>query len=799
MININENNFAIHTANTSLIMRVMPTGHVEQLYYGKRIDVSNGIDSIAERHRFPHGNSNNYDSDHPAIVLQDICLDFGTKGKGDNREPSFAGVNTDGSRTFDFVFDGVQMADASGVRLKTMPCSYDDEDKEQSLVITLKEKSGELAVDIVYTVYEECDVITRRVKLNKVKRPVRIERLMSGQLDLHDSEYVMTTFNGAWAREMRRVDVPLVQGRHVGGSNAGTSSSNANPFFMLSRPWTTEDTGEAYGFNLVYSGNHYEAAEVNEFFKTRVVWGINPDTFSWTLEKGENFEAPEAVMTYSDKGFNGMSANMHKFVRKHIVRGIWRDKERPVLLNSWEAAYFDINEKKLLKLAEAGKNVGIELFVMDDGWFGEREDDKTSLGDWYPNKKKLPEGVGGIAEKVNKLGLKFGLWVEPEMVNVRSKLYEKHPDWTLEIPGREHTEGRNQRILDLSKREVQDYIIKAMAKVFLSGNVEYVKWDMNRIMTDVYSQGTPAAKQGETAHRYVLGLYRVMRILTKRFPDILFEGCSAGGNRFDLGILSYFPQIWASDDTDAIARADIQCGYSYGYPLSTVGAHVSGVPNHQTLRNTPLETRFNVAAFGVLGYELNLCDLSKEELEKVRDQIALYKEWRSTFFGGTFYRGRTFAGGFSDIRQTSVIAPSSNNLMEWTVVSEDKEHAVSMLLQRQVIPNMQNQSIRIKGLDEEKTYRFMNNVFKINIMDFGDLVNAVAPVHVKQGGVVHSLLAKFVKFDSEREDVTAKGCTLMNAGVSLAPAYGDTGLDDKVRTFPDYASRLYFMEAQKPA
>ena len=794
MIGINENYIALHTKRTSLVMRVMSTGHVEQLYYGKRIDVSNGIDNIIERHQFPPGNSNNYDADHAAIVMQDICQVFGSKGKGDNREPSFAGVDTDGSRTFDFVFEGAEVDDAASTRLKTMPCSYDDEGKAQSLVLTLKEKLEAFAVKIVFTVYEDCDVITRIVKIEDVKRPVRLERLMSGQLDLYDSDYVMTTFNGAWAREMRRVDVPLVQGKHVGGSNAGASSSNANPFFMLSRPSTTEDYGEVYGFNLVYSGNHYEAAEVSEFFKTRVVWGINPDTFIWTVEKGESFEAPEAVMTYSDKGFNGMSANMHAFVRKHIVRGVWRDKERPVLLNSWEAAYLDINERKLLKLAEAGRDAGIELFVMDDGWFGERDDDKSSLGDWYPNKKKLPNGIGGLAEKINSLGMKFGIWVEPEMVNVKSKLYEKHPDWTLEIPGREHTEGRNQRILDLSKKEVQDYIIKAMAKVFMAGNIEYVKWDMNRTMTDVYSQGTPAAQQGETAHRYMLGLYRVMKMLTKKFPDILFEGCSAGGNRFDLGILSYFPQIWASDDTDAIARADIQCGYSYGYPLSTVAAHVSGVPNHLTLRNTQLETRFNVATFGVLGYELNLCDLSKDDFEKVRNQIALYKEWRGEFFHSTFYRGRTFAGEFSDIRQTSVIAPSAQNIMEWTMVSEDKVHAVSMLLQRQVVPNMQNQSVKPKGLDEEKNYRFVSNAFKINILEFGDLVNTVTPVHIKQNGVVHSLLSKFVKFDGEKEDMTVKGASLMNAGVRLTPAYSGTGFDDKVRSFPDYASRLYFME-----
>lgn len=364
----------------------------------------------------------------------------------------------------------------------------------------------------------------------------------------------------------------------------------------------------------------------NYYGKLRFVSGINPNSFEYRLEVGEELEAPESVMTFSPNGFNGMSQRMHSFVRNCIVRGTWKKKLRPVLLNSWEAAYFDINESKLLRLAKAGKEAGIELFVMDDGWFGQRDDDSSSLGDWFVNKKKLPNGVGGLCKKINDLGLMFGIWIEPEMVNVKSELYRTHPDWTIEIPGKNHSEGRNQRILDLANPDVVDYMIKQIEELLSSANIDYVKWDMNRTFTDYYSNYLPKERQGETGHRYVLGLYKMMKTLTQKFPKILFEGCSAGGNRFDLGILSYFPQIWASDNTDAVYRVKAMTSYSYGYPMSTVTAHVSACPNHQTLRRTPLQTRFNVAAFGVCGYECNFFDMKKEELKEIKTQINIYKE-----------------------------------------------------------------------------------------------------------------------------------------------------------------------------
>ena len=482
---------------------------------------------------------------------------------------------------------------------------------------------------------------------------------------------------------------------------------------------------------------------------------------------------------------------MHRFVREHIVRGTWKKKERPVLLNSWEAAYFDINERKLLSLAKAGKEAGIELFVMDDGWFAKRDNDTRSLGDWQPNPKKLPGGLKGIADKIRAIGMDFGIWVEPEMVNVDSDLYRSHPDWVIEIPGKAHSEGRNQRILDLTRKDVQDHIIEEMGRVFSSADISYVKWDMNRTFSDYFSQSIRPERQGEGAHRYVMGLYRCMRELTKRFPDILFEGCAAGGNRFDLGMLCYFPQIWASDDTDALCRAEIQTGYSYGYPMSVVSAHVSSCPNHQTLRMTPLETRFQVAAFGICGYECNFCDMKKEDFDAVKAQIALYKEWRKVLQTGSFYRGRNF----SDQGSTgSLSGPLTGNIQEWTCVSEDREKAVGFLMQKLVSPNTQFEYYRPNGLNPEARYHFYNRSLKYNVKEFGDLVNTVAPVHIRQDSVAHNLIAKFVKMDGEAEDFCAYGDALMYAGVKLKQAFGGTGYNEQIRHFPDFASRMYFME-----
>ena len=803
MIKITEGNgFIISTQHTTYAFKVLPTGQLEHLYYGRKLTIPEGaeagtLDALTEKHAFYPGNTIGYDQEHLQYSLEDMRLEMSSYGKGDIREPFIEVVHADGSRTSDFIYEDCEVVHDT-LHMCDMPSSYDETGKTATLRIKLVDKQYNLELELNYVAFEECDVITRNAKLiNKSDSTVTLERLMSMSVDFDRAGYVFTTFRGAWAREMQRDDCLVTGGKHIASSITGTSSNRCNPFFMLHPLETNEDNGEVYGFNLVYSGNHYECVEASAFGKTRVVSGINPDGFSYVIGRGESFETPEAVMTYSPDGYNGMSLNMHHFVREHIVRGEWKKKTRPVLLNSWEAAYFDINEHKLTKLAKAGKEAGIELFVMDDGWFGERDNDSCSLGDWDVNVKKLPHGLKGLAEKINNIGLDFGVWVEPEMICVKSKLYEAHPDWAVEIPGKPHSEGRNQRILDFSNPEVQDFVIEKMSEVFASANIAYVKWDMNRIFSDYFSQYLPKEKQGELAHRYVLGLYRCMKALTEKFPHILFEGCSSGGNRFDLGILSYFPQIWASDDTDAMCRLAIQTGYSYGYPMSTVTAHVSDCPNHQTLRTTPLESRFNVAAFGVLGYECNLCDMKKEEVAAIKAQIELYKEWREVLQWGDFYRGKGSAAmprvnvSMSGISQT----PDGNdNFTEWTCVSKDGEKAVGMVMQRLVVPNSPFHCYHAKGLKGDRLYHFYNRVLKVDVREFGDLINTAAPIHVKKDGLLIDIIAKFVKMDGECEDVTASGDTLMNGGVHLKQAFGATGYNGEVRHFQDFGSRIYFME-----
>lgn len=782
--------FYLQTENTGYAFRVTETGQLEHLYYGRKIrGMEHCFEALSLKQAFAPGNTISYDAAHGNVTLESLPLEFSTLGKGDVGEPVLELVHPDGCRTSDFVYDSYEISQGKEV-FQSLPGSYDEKQQVMQLKMILRDAFQKQKLELFYWVYSETDVITRSLRLtSEAEGTVRLERALSMLLDLQGTDYLADTFTGAWAREMHRNMVPVCGGKVVLSSMTGTSSSRMNSFFMLEKPDTSEDAGECLGFHMLYSGNHYEALESSPFGKTRVVMGIQPQGFCWNLNPGESFETPEVVMSFSAKGRNGLSRNLHAFIREHIVRGSWKHRERPILINSWEAFYFQFNEARLLKLAEAAKNVGIELFVLDDGWFGNRDDDTSSLGDWRENLKKLPGGLKGLSEKLGKLGMKFGLWVEPEMVNVKSDLYQQHPEWVLEHPGSPHSEGRNQRMLDLGNPEVQNYIIEEMSRVFSSADIAYVKWDMNRIVSDAFSRTLPAQQQGEVMHRYYLGLYRCMKELTQRFPDILFEGCASGGNRFDLGILCYFPQIWASDNTDSFCRAEIQNGYSYGYPQSVISAHVSSCPNHQTLRVTPLETRFGVAAFGILGYECNLLDMKKEDLEAIRVQTTLYKQWREVLQYGQFYRGRTFGDG----GQSSFLK-EDGNLQEWYCVSKDRARAVMLLLRKAAIPNAAGIRIRMKGIDSEKTYYFSNRELRYNVKGFGDLVNTVAPVHIRQDSLLHNAVAHFVKMDGEKEEYVLGGDALMYAGVNLKQPYGGTGYSEQVSYLPDFSARMYFLE-----
>ncbi len=786
MIQADNRLFALHTKNTTYAFMADEVGNLINLHYGNRISIEGQmLEALRQKASNQNGCSIIADTALGNQCLDDICLELGTRGTGDMREPFIELVYEDGSRTCDFRFESFFVEKKRS--LIGLPSAYDEQEKAQSLTIIMKEKNHDVRLELVYGVFEECDCITRYAVLrNDGENPVKIQRLMSAQLDLPVTEAKVTSFHGDWTREMGRYDVVLQAGKFVNDSVTGYSSNKSNPFIMVADVETTEDYGSCYASNLIYSGNHRECVEMGGHAKLRFLTGIHSDAFEWHMERGDVLEAPEAVLTYSAKGYQGISQQMHIFVREHIVRGEWKRKVRPILLNSWEAAYFNFKENHLCKLAKAAKDVGIELFVLDDGWFGKRNSDASSLGDWYDNVEKLPKGLAGLSAKIREMGLDFGIWVEPEMISEDSDLYRAHPEWAVRIPGQSHASGRNQMILDFTQKVVQDYIIEAMSDVFTRGQVSYVKWDMNRHISDFYSQGLEADRQGEFAHRYMLGLYRVLYHLIKRFPHILFEGCASGGNRFDLGILCYMPQIWASDNTDAISRGVIQNGYSYGYPQSVMSAHVSGCPNHQTLRVTPLATRFAIACGGILGYECNLSDMKKEELNEIAAQISLYKEWRETLQFGQLYRLKGIRRG-----------PFDTDIVRWNIVGEDAERAVGIVLQGQVISNYSHHMFKTKGLDDDKLYHFYNVPVKYDIHRMGDLVNTISPIHIKQDSLVHDVVAKFVKLDGEVEDVTVSGSLLNHSGVRLAQSFAGTGFGENTSLYQDYDAKMYFMESVK--
>lgn len=780
MIIVKNDLFMLNTQKTTYMFAVGANKLLMHLYYGVALPAPSNdeeADMISKslQHKYCHdyGTAINYNKES-SLTLEDLPLEISSVGKGDFREAGIIVVYPDGSRTSDFIYDSYEIgkAEADGLPVSV----WEENDHVGQLIIHLKERSKGVHLDLIYTVFEDSNVITRRAVLkNDSEEFVNIKRIMSMQLDIDDGEYKMTSFGGSWAREMEKHEALLTYGVNVNHTTTGASSNRNNPFVMVSDVNTTENSGKVYGFNLVYSGNHYEACEINSLKSLRFVNGIDPTDFEWKLEKNEHFSTPEAVMSYSENGYCELSANMHDFVRNHIVRGKFKNQPRPILLNSWEAAYFNISENRLLMLAYKAKDAGIELFVMDDGWFKGRNSDKSSLGDWVCDKKKLPRGVKHLSDMIHGLKMKFGIWVEPEMISADSDLYRAHPEYAMKVPGRDTSLGRNQMVIDLTNPEVVEYLYNILYKLFAENGIDYVKWDMNRLFSDIYSASLPADRQGEVAHRYMLGLYDLLGRLMKAFPDILFEGCASGGNRFDLGMLSFFPQIWGSDDTDAIMRTEIQSGYSYGYPMSTVSAHVSDCPNHQTLRNTPIYTRFNIASFGLLGYELNLCDISSENFKFVQAQVQLYKVWRDLFFSGDFYR-------VCD--------------KEWMVVSKDKKKAVAVIWNTLNRPNEFYKRLHAVGLDENASYHVYNIPLKHNIKEFGDLVNMVAPVHLKQDSLVYNVVSKFVKMDGESEDYVLNGAYLNNAGIVLKQAFGGAGFENETRMFQDFSSRMYFFEVE---
>ena len=684
-----DRTFTLQTKNTTYQMQVDRYGFLLHLYYGKKTDGC--MDYLLTY--YDRGFSGNpYDAGEDRTYSMDtLPQEFPCYGNGDFRSTAFAVENADGSMSCDLRYKSHKIFDGK-YNLQGLPAVYASEEEAQTLEILMEDPVTGVKVVLLYGVLPAQDIITRSVSVkNESSGKIYLNKIESASLDFLYGDYELLTFYGRHAMERNVQRVPVVHGTQKIGSVRGTSSHQYNPMMILAEKETTEDKGNCYAMSFVYSGCFQGEVLKDQLNQTRMMLGLQEEAFRYPLETGEMFQAPEVILSYSSEGMNRLSQNLHHCIRQHICRGKYKEEIRPILINSWEAAYFDFTGDTIYELAKAAKEVNIDMLVMDDGWFGKRDDDNSGLGDWFVNEKKLGGTLGNLIKRINDLGVKFGIWIEPEMVSEDSDLYRKHPDWALTVPGRNPVRSRNQLVLDFSRKEVVDEIYDQICKVLDQGNIEYVKWDMNRSLMDVYSSVT--RDQGRVLHDYVLGLYDFLERLVQRYPNLLIEGCSGGGGRFDAGMMYYTPQIWCSDNTDAIDRLRIQYGTSFGYPVSVVGSHVSAVPNHQTGRKTPLHTRGVVAMSGTFGYELNLMKLSEEEKQEIREQIAEYKSYAPIIQNGLYYR-------LSD--------PTTEEICAWEFVHTDEKEQSKVLLNIvvQVIHgNMTVNYVKLQGLEETAVYR----------------------------------------------------------------------------------------------
>ncbi len=686
LVDYKNNKFHIHNNFFSYVIEVSADNDLLHTYFGKPIDCENIVTPYYagfQWHPYKVFGEENY-------RLGNLPLEYPTSMSPDYRSPAFEAETVTGVNTFEFKYQSFEIINGKP-KLKDLPAVYaENGDEVQTLkIVTVDEYAG-IEIDLYYTVFEKFSAICRHSEIKNIgENPISIKNAQSVSMDFPLGEYDYIHLSGAWAREKHIVRDSVTVGTHGFESRQGASSNTENPFMLFGTKGMNETYGDVYGISLIYSGNHKFNIESITEVVPRIQAGINPFMFSWKLEAGETFVTPEAVIAYSNKGISEVSKTFHRLYRTRLCRGKWRDKVRPILINNWEGTYFNFNRDKLLGIADVAAETGIELFVLDDGWFGKRNNDRCSLGDWYVNEEKLGGSIKSFAEEINKRGLKFGLWFEPEMVSPDSDLYRAHPDWTVKAPNKEPFLSRNQLMLDYTKKEVRDYIVKVISDVLRSANIEYVKWDKNRYLTEPYSNSLTSDRQGEFIHRYILGLYDVMERITSAFPNVLFESCSGGGARNDPGMIYYMPQTWISDNTDAVERQFIQYGASLVYPVSSWGAHVSAVPNHQTGRITSLSIRGTVAQNGAFGYELDLTRLSDKEKSEIKSQIETYKNNRELVNKGDYYR---------------LLSPYETDYTAWMYVSEDKTKALVYFAVAKIMPNSMPFLLKLAGLDDKKVY-----------------------------------------------------------------------------------------------
>lgn len=725
--------FKLRANNTDYMMKVCEEGYLAHVYYGNKVP-DEDLTYLLRLDESPFTPATN-DRDR-ASFMDTLPFEYPCFGVGDYRESAFKIMDANGMSTCDLRYVSHKMYEGKP-KLEGLPATFATEESGCStLEITMYDKYADIEVVLIYTAFDKLDVITRSAVIaNKSEKPFKITRALSACVDFDTDKMDMITLNGSWARERAVERCRLHHGKQLVDSCKGESSHQNNPFVALCDNNADEDKGEVFGFNFVYSGNFYAQAEVTQHKKTRFLMGINPLDFEWLLEKGESFTCPEVVMVHSDEGIGKMSRTFHDLYRNNLIRGEYKDKRRPILINNWEATYFNFDTDKLIDIAKEASKLGIEMLVMDDGWFGHRDSDNSSLGDWFVYEKKLKGGLKYLVDEVNKLGMKFGIWFEPEMISPDSELYKAHPDWAIQIKGRPLTLCREQYVLDYSRKEVRDHVYGMMKKILDSANIEYIKWDMNRQLTEVGSATLPAERQRELWHRYVLGVYDLMDRLTTDYPHILLENCSGGGARFDPGMLYYSPQIWCSDDTDAIERLKIQHGTSMCYPCSAMGAHVSDCPNHTVGRNTPFKTRGHVAMVGTFGYELDVTRIPQEDRDAIPAQIEEFNKFNKLVRTGDHYR---IGNMFED-----------NTWDAWEFVAKDKSEALFEFVQVLGRPNERSRRIKLNGLEADAYY-----------------------------------------YEENEPDKKISGAALMNAGINIAKMWNGDGL------YGDFCSKiLHFIKA----
>lgn len=690
-INVTNQIFTLHTKNSTYQMKVDEQKILLHTYYGARTDETDYSYLIRMADRGFCGNIPGTDRER-VYSLDFLPQEFPVYGDGDYRVDCLKVDLGSGVQDGLFFFDHYQVHPGK-YPLAGLPTFFSSEQSEgETLEIVLRDAKEEVYLHLFYGVFEELDIITRAAVLeNRTGGDIRISRMMSACLDLGMGCYDLVHFYGKHAGERQMERSRLIHGITEFRSTRGTSSHQHNPFVILADPAATESVGECFSASLLYSGGFHIQTEVDQFNQTRLVVGMDDYDFSWKLADGEHFTTPEVCFAYSDSGFAKLSQTLHRAIVSNLIRSCWKDRVRPIVVNNWEATYFDFNQDKLLAIAKEAAKLNLDMLVLDDGWFGKREDDFSGLGDWYVNEEKLGGTLKELSEKVHAMGLSFGLWFEPEMISEDSDLYRRHPDWALAVPGRSPIRSRSQLVLDMSRKEVTDYLIERICDIVDMADIQYIKWDMNRSLMAAYSAAFPADRQGELRHRYVLGLYTVLEAVTQRFPELLMEGCSGGGGRFDTGMLYYCPQIWCSDNTDAIERLGIQYGTSFGYPLSSVSAHVSVCPNHQNHRVTPFKTRGICAMQGTFGYELDLSRMTAEEKELAAEQIAFFKEHGRLFQFGDYYR---LVSPFEDKDYTV-----------WEYADPEGKEACLSVVYTDLHANAASEIVKWKGLDPKRIYR----------------------------------------------------------------------------------------------